>query len=174
MKETVASLKAEIDTLNTRLGDLEAKHMALIQALGDMHQNSMATIWRMASGSGLSPAPRAEIVREPENSTALQGFFKLSTKAHAVAQMLCRGARNDEISERLGVTLSTVKVMIHHIKKRLEVPTRTAMAIALKECYESVSPEQYVAASGGLPIDWDKNYDEKYESEFKDLFAKAR
>ncbi len=172
LQTEIDQLKAQNEQLQSRLEALENKHHSLVHALGEMFQSNMAMIWRMTGDTGRQ-APSATIVKDSSND-ALQGFYKLSTKAHAVAQMVCRGARNDEIAERIGVSLSTVKVMVHHLRKKLDAPTRSALAVALKECYDAVSDDQYPAISGGLPLDWDKNYHDKYESDYKELFAKTR
>ncbi|MGD0335014.1 MAG: LuxR C-terminal-related transcriptional regulator [Xanthobacteraceae bacterium] len=48
-----------------------------------------------------------------------------------IATLVCRGLSNKAIGQRLGLTEGTVKVHLHAIYEKLNIHSRTKLAIAL-------------------------------------------
>lgn len=78
----------------------------------------------------------------------------LTTKQHAVLQLIVEGRSNNEITEALGVSLNTTKVYVKNLMKKFESPSRYALALEVGPLIESLSDTEYQAVSGGLPKDW--------------------
>jgi two-component system nitrate/nitrite response regulator NarP len=57
----------------------------------------------------------------------------LTQREHVIAMLVARGLRNREIAEQVDVTEGTIKVHLHNIYKKLEVRSRTALALIVKE-----------------------------------------
>jgi DNA-binding CsgD family transcriptional regulator len=94
-----------------------------------------------------------------EASEAAQAFFRqFTTKQNAALQMLMRGASNDDIAERLGVTDNTAKVHVRSIAKKLDVHNRAVIALRALPHWQAIDGEAYRMLSGGLPKDWDANF----------------
>ena len=55
----------------------------------------------------------------------------LTRRRRQVAQLACRGLSNREIGEKLGVIEGTVKVHLHAVYEKLNIHSRTKLAIAL-------------------------------------------
>jgi len=85
---------------------------------------------------------------------------QLTTKQHAALQMLLRGADNTEIADRFNVTPNTSKVYVRGVAKKLGVQTRAQIVVKLLDTFNALDDNSYRMLTGGLPKDWDKNYEE--------------
>ena len=56
---------------------------------------------------------------------------RLSNRLRQVATLVCRGLSNRAIAKKLGLTEGTVKVHLHAIYEKLNIHSRTKLAIAL-------------------------------------------
>ena len=96
----------------------------------------------------------------------LETLPDMTSKQHASMQMLLRGADNNEIGERFNVSPNTAKVYVRSIAKKLKVNSRAQIVVKLLDVFNEVDDNAYRIMSGGLPKDWDQNY------QFPDPFAK--
>jgi len=55
----------------------------------------------------------------------------LTKRRRQVAKLACRGLSNREIAEKLGLIEGTVKVHLHAVYEKLNIHSRTKLAIAL-------------------------------------------
>ena len=101
-----------------------------------------------------------------DTSAQLDTLPDMTSKQHASMQMLLRGADNNEIGERFNVSSNTAKVYVRSIAKKLGVTSRAQIVVKLLDLFNEVEDNAYRIMSGGLPKDWDENY------EFPDPFAK--
>lgn len=112
---------------------------------------------------GVSPPPPAR--EEVETSSlkladrkVLEVMKGMSVKQHAALQMVVRGASNQEIADRFGVSVNTAKVYLRSLAKRLGVTLRTQIAVKALPVMRALSDEEYRAVARGLPKDWDQDY----------------
>ena len=85
---------------------------------------------------------------------------QLTTKQHAALQMLLRGADNNEIAMRFDVSPNTSKVYVRGVAKKLGVQTRAQIVVKLLDTFNELDDNSYRMLTGGLPKDWDRNYEE--------------
>jgi len=85
---------------------------------------------------------------------------RMTTKQHAVLQMLTRAASNQEIADRLQVSINTVKVHVRSIAKRFGVNRRAQIGLRAGRWLDELDGPVYEAMSGGLPLDWDEKFSE--------------
>jgi DNA-binding CsgD family transcriptional regulator len=83
---------------------------------------------------------------------------QFTTKQHAILQMLCRDASNEEIAKRLKVAPDTIKTHTVIIRKKLAAPRRAAVITSYAPVLARISDDDYLEASGGLPKSWDSEY----------------
>lgn len=95
-----------------------------------------------------------------DGDTARDFFRQFTPKQNAALQMLMRGASNQEIAERMGVSVNTAKVHVRSIAAKLDVKSRASIAVVANRHWQEIDDEEYRLASGGLPKDWDKNWSE--------------
>lgn len=57
----------------------------------------------------------------------------LTQREYAIVMLVARGLRNREIAEQINVTEGTIKVHLHNIYRKLEVRSRTMLALIVKE-----------------------------------------
>lgn len=57
----------------------------------------------------------------------------LTQREHVIAMLVARGLRNREIADQIDVTEGTIKVHLHKIYRKLNVRSRTALAMVVKE-----------------------------------------
>lgn len=93
-----------------------------------------------------------------EDRRVLDVMKGMSVKQHAALQMVVRGASNQEIADRFGVSVNTAKVYLRSISKRLGVTLRTQVAVKVLPVMRALSDEEYRALAKGLPKEWDAEY----------------
>jgi DNA-binding CsgD family transcriptional regulator len=130
------------DTMMGRMARIEEKLDSIIALLGGSHGPTMVDM----------PA--------------------LTTKQHAALQMLVRGASNDEIARRFGVSVNTAKVYVRGLFAKFEVNTRSALAAKTVAALAGTDDQTYRALSGGLPSAWDAEFVEP--DPYEHLYAKER
>lgn len=96
----------------------------------------------------------------PQQSEAGETLRLFTTKQQVALQMLLRGADNQEIADRMGVTINTAKVHVRGIAKKLGVSTRSQIIWKIHKEMIDIDENGYMMLSGGLPKDWDENYSE--------------
>lgn len=82
---------------------------------------------------------------------------RLTIKQHCVAQLVCKGWKNADIGELMGVTENTTKLHVSAIGKKMGVKTRGQIAIAYNDIMNRSSSGEYEAMSGGIPKTWGDN-----------------
>lgn len=75
--------------------------------------------------------PRGHLARRRKTDRPLTAAFRLTPREAAVCELLSQGLSNKVISRRLGMSVSTVKLHVHHILKKLAVRNRTEVAIRI-------------------------------------------
>jgi ATP/maltotriose-dependent transcriptional regulator MalT len=65
----------------------------------------------------------------------------LTKRRRQVAKLACRGLSNREIAEKLGLIEGTVKVHLHAVYEKLNIHSRTKLAIALMKMATNKSAE---------------------------------
>ena len=96
----------------------------------------------------------------PQITEAGETLRLFTTKQQVALQMLLRGADNQEIADRMGVTINTAKVHVRGIAKKLGVSTRSQIIWKVHKEMIDIDENGYMMLSGGLPKDWDENYSE--------------
>ena len=71
----------------------------------------------LAAAMGVDPA------------TVLDPISSLSARERDVYDLLCQGLSNREIAKRLFISVETVKVHARHVYDKLEIRSRTALAL---------------------------------------------
>ena len=94
-----------------------------------------------------------------EDRKVLEVMKGMSVKQHAALQMVVRGASNQEIADRFGVSVNTAKVYLRSLAKRLGVTLRTQIAVRVLPVMRALSEEEYRALARGLPKNWDADYE---------------
>ena len=121
------------------------------------------------ANANLRPDHSGSDLRKAHEDSTFQKMDTLpdmTSKQHASMQMLLRGADNNEIGERFNVSPNTAKVYVRSIAKKLKVNSRAQIVVKLLDVFNEVDDNAYRIMSGGLPKDWDENY------QFPDPFAK--
>lgn len=129
--------------------------LAEIERRLDLIEDAMARAMSLGLRGGAAPPPPLP---------------PMTTKQHATLQMLMRGASNREIAERLGVTVNTAKVHVRSLFAKFGVKTRAGIVVRASPTLERMDNAAYVLASGGLPIDWDRNYKAGREDPYASLY----
>lgn len=60
----------------------------------------------------------------------------LTPRQRVVVELIAQGLRNKEIADRLGISLHTVRRHVEALLRRLQVPTRAAAAVLLREALQ--------------------------------------
>lgn len=111
----------------------------------------------MMLGGRFPTKDSGDLVEEQE----AEAFFRQFTvKQNAALQMLLRGASNEEIAQRFGVTANTAKVHVRSIAKKLGVNTRARIAVIAMDHWRKVREDAYKKFSKGLPKTWDEEFKE--------------
>jgi DNA-binding CsgD family transcriptional regulator len=64
----------------------------------------------------------------------------LTPRQRVVVELIAQGLRNREIADQLGISLHTVRRHVEALLRRLNVPTRAAAAVLLRETLRSSRP----------------------------------
>jgi len=112
-------------------------------------------------------------ISDKERERVLAGLRRMTPKQHASMQMILNGKRNQEIAERMGVTLNTAKVYVRTAAKNLGVRRRGEIVRCSWPVMQMLDDETYRKMSGGLPINWDDVFDlsDPADDPFRCLYA---
>jgi len=99
-------------------------------------------------------------------------LHKFTTKQHVALQMLMRGADNQEIADRMGVSINTAKVHVRGMFRKLNVNSRAQLIHRLHKEFDEIDDNGYMMMTGGLPKDWDAEFVEP--DPFARLYAEKR
>lgn len=83
---------------------------------------------------------------------------KLTTKQHVVLQMLLAGKGNQDIADRLGVSVNTAKVHVRGVARKYGCNTRSQVVMKAYNEFETIPQSAYLAVSGGLPKNWSSEW----------------
>jgi len=144
--------------MTTQLDRIEWK---LDQILGAL----MAKAYDATTGGEVSPT---ETKATPTESV----LHKFTTKQHVALQMLMRGADNQEIADRMGVSINTAKVHVRGMFRKLNVNSRAQLIHRLHKEFDEIDDNGYMMMTGGLPKDWDAEFVEP--DPFARLYAEKR
>lgn len=129
--------------LAVHLGRVEAKVDRVLDVVERLEQQ-LAIIVR---ASGKSKGQDAE-----------RDLTSLSTKQHAVLQMMFNGRSSGEMAERLGVSESTVKVHVRLIGRKVGFTKRQQIVGYLRPAFDHMEAKKYEMYSRGLPKNWDDDW----------------
>lgn len=68
-----------------------------------------------------------------EHNRPRNPFDSLTARERTVSDLVANGLRNREIARELGITEGTVKVYLHRIYEKLDVSSRTELALAVRD-----------------------------------------
>lgn len=143
--ESLVNLIKDVAELKTRVEALEKQEERWQAA----HKNFIATALNFPESSTQTPTET--------NPT----IAKLTTKQHVVLQMLLAGRGNQEIADRLGVSVNTAKVHVRGVARKYGCNTRSQVVMKAYDEFETIPQSAYVAVSGGLPKDWSSKWLDK-------------
>lgn len=135
----------EVTQLANRVTELE-RH---IQTLMDLVQS-------LVGSKGQAQA--ANVATKPVDPEVIGAFYQMTPKQHIALQMMVAGCSNLEIGKKLGVTENTAKVHVRSVFDKMKARTRTQVVGKAIPALEAISPEDYLVASGGIPVDWSLTY----------------
>ena len=69
----------------------------------------------------------------PAAAAEVQALEKLTGTEMRILKLLDLGLSNQEIAERLGITVGTAKWHLHHLFEKLQVPSRAKAAALARE-----------------------------------------
>ncbi len=98
-----------------------------------------------AGSLGLSATERSHGTADPADFT---------TRQHVVMQGVVQGWDNKRLAEWMGISPITVKTHLKGAADKLGVKKRAEVAVAAAAMFAETDPEEYLLASGGLPLDW--------------------
>jgi len=110
---------------------------------------------------------QAPAVADDISTKLITALRTMSTKQHAALQMVLGGATNQEIASRFSIAESTAKVYVRGFMTHLNVRNRTQAAMIIKPVMDRLSLNDYEELSGGLPLDWHRNF-----GRYKDMQTK--
>jgi DNA-binding NarL/FixJ family response regulator len=82
----------------------------------------------LQNGNQVSSVPSPRTTRSSNRPRRLAG---LTHRRRQVATLVCRGLSNRAIAQKLDLTEGTVKIHLHAIYEKLNIHSRTKLAIAL-------------------------------------------
>ena len=80
-----------------------------------------------------------------------------TTRQHVVMQGVVQGWDNNRLADWMGISPITVKTHLKGAADKLGVKKRAEVAVAAAAMFAETDPEEYLLASGGLPLDWAEN-----------------
>ncbi|MDA0172162.1 AAA family ATPase [Solirubrobacter taibaiensis] len=121
-----ARVRCELGAALRRTGERRAARALLLRALDEAHACGAEVLAGQATdelrASGARPRRRA-----------LSGHDALTPSEQRVAELAGRGRTNREIAQELFVTVATVETHLSRVYRKLGVPGRTELAVALAE-----------------------------------------
>ncbi|MEM9223507.1 MAG: LuxR C-terminal-related transcriptional regulator [Pseudomonadota bacterium] len=80
--------------------------------------------------------------------------LKITTKQHAIIQLLIKGVSAEDSGRILGVSQNTVRTQLRQMRVKANVAQTTQLRVMMETLFDQVEPSEYQKLSGGLPKDW--------------------
>lgn len=100
----------------------------------------------------------------------ISALYHMTPKQHVALQMIVSGCSNRDIAGQLGITENTAKVHVRSIANKLGARTRAQIVAKVGPALNTMDPEDYLAASAGLPLDWSETYRLQKDDPCKSLY----
>lgn len=100
----------------------------------------------------LTPAEHAPLT--PEQAIDIDVLRRMTPRQHAVAQLIMRGWRNEDIGKIMGISVNTVKQHVKVLMDKMGIRSRGVMSVRVAAAIKAMDEGDYKVASGGLPPDW--------------------
>jgi len=131
----------------------------------------LKSVIRFAMGGASSVTPRHQI------STANDGFVlkMMTSKQHAAMQMwLFKGMKMAEMARRMNCSRNTARLHLKGLWTKMKTDDKEQIAERLMPILESVSDEEYIEWSGGLPKNWATTFEEGGIDPYLNLYVKSK
>lgn len=140
MAKTIAELEKQVNELKQFLAICEAERRTLKEVIATM-------------GASRSAQPAASSLSEHD----IELMRSLTSRQHAVCQMVSLGWQNIQIANAFGFTENAAKSHVRYAMLKLGLRNRTQIGFTYALLMEKMPPHEYRAITG-LPIDFAKRY----------------
>lgn len=99
---------------------------------------------------------KTEAVKDDDGLTkCLNG---LTPRQHVLLQLFITGMAYEQMADRMGVSVNTIKTQAKSIRSKWGVSNRSDLIFRARKAMGSVNEETYLKLSGGIPKDWGDTY----------------
>ena len=154
---TTESMRLDLQRMETKL---DTKLDILIQLVS-----------RLGNNNGVATA---NLDKDAASASEISYLRSLTSRQHAVAQMLTQGLLNRDIAQVMCVGENTVKVHVRAVCKKADVKSRGQAAMIFQQIVEKVDEQEYILLSKGLPLDWFASYDTELDDPYFHLYKPFR
>lgn len=92
------------------------------------------------------------------DSDGLRLLSGLTPRQHVLLQLFIEGFNYDQMGNRVGVSINTIKTQAKAVRTKWGVDNRADLIFKARRAMSSVADALYVELSGGLPKDWGEKY----------------
>ena len=134
--------------LEKKFNNLQNEHQKTLDVIESLKSN-LAELQLQLASFGIAP---------PHDNESLRELSDLTPRQHVILQLFIEGFNYDQMANRIGVSINTIKTQAKAIRTKWGVDNRSDLIFKARRAISSVADNIYVEISGGLPKNWGEKY----------------
>jgi DNA-binding CsgD family transcriptional regulator len=152
----------ELEQILHKFQGLELQNRVLDKKFSNLmedHSKAMDTIRQLEAGLSEMKHQLAAFGAAPSHDNdSLRVLSDLTPRQHVILQLFIEGFNYDQMANRIGVSINTIKTQAKAIRTKWGVDNRSDLIFKARRAIGSVADNVYVDISGGLPKNWGEEY----------------
>ncbi|MFM5178020.1 response regulator transcription factor [Aeromonas veronii] len=141
-------LELQNRVLDKKFSNLLEDHAKAMETIGKL-ETSLAEMRQHLASFGAAPC---------HDNDSLSILSDLTPRQHVILLLFIEGFNYDQMAQRIGVSINTIKTQAKAIRTKWGVDNRSDLIFKARRAIGSVADNVYVEISGGLPKNWGEEY----------------
>ncbi|NJI25833.1 response regulator transcription factor [Aeromonas veronii] len=152
----------ELEQILHKFQGLELQNRVLDKKFSNLmedHSKAMETISKLEASLTEVKQQLAAFGAVPSHDNdSLNILSDLTPRQHVILQLFIEGFNYDQMANRIGVSINTIKTQAKAIRTKWDVDNRSDLIFKARRAIGNVADNIYVEISGGLPKNWGEEY----------------
>ncbi|MBW3783807.1 response regulator transcription factor [Aeromonas veronii] len=141
-------LELQNRVMDKKFSNLLEEHTKAMDTIAKL-ETSLAEVKEQLASFGAAPS---------HDNDSLNILSDLTPRQHVILQLFIEGFNYDQMAQRIGVSINTIKTQAKAIRTKWGVDNRSDLIFKARRAMSSVAENVYIEISGGLPKNWGEEY----------------